>query len=361
MAQITLDGLGMRFGDTVAVDHVDLTLEDGAFVVLLGPSGCGKTTTLRCIAGLEHQTHGRILFDGAPIDHLDPAERDIAMVFQFFSLYPHMRVRDIISFPLRARKVDRATIRRKLDWVAEAFKLGHIMNGYIAGLPPGEKQKVALARAVVRDPKALLLDEPLSALDEKYREEMRWELGHLQRQLGVTTIYVTHDQREAMSLADRIVLMRDGRIVQEGSPESIYNTPATVFSGLFIGSPGMNFFDVSWDDGRLHIDRLDADLPVGDAMTRRLADTGLTDLTLGIRPEHIRFGAADRDDAATGLPVRPIAWETGGQYDVFSFGAGGQVFHGTIDRRTPRAEAGIAVFDLDRAHLFSPQSQEKVA
>ena len=208
MAGVTIDHLTVRFGDFTAVDRVDLEIADGELVVFLGPSGCGKTTTLRCIAGLERPSGGAIRFDGKTIDHLSAAERNVAMVFQFVSLYPHLRVEGNIAFPLKTRGQPKNLVREKLAWATKTFQLEDELRRFPGGLPPGVKQKVALARAVIRDPAVLLLDEPLSALDERFREEMRWELGHLQKDLGLTTVYVTHDQREAMSLADRIVLMQ---------------------------------------------------------------------------------------------------------------------------------------------------------
>ena len=253
MAQIDLKNLTIDFGGFKAVDDVNLTVKNGEFVVYLGPSGCGKTTTLRCIAGLVKATSGDVLFDGKRVNDMSASERNIAMVFQFVSLYPHLKIRENIVFPLKARGVARAEIARKLDWVTDIFKLGDDLDRYPGALPPGARQKVALARAVIREPAVLLLDEPLSAIDEQFREEMRWELGHLQRELGVTTIYVTHDQREAMSLADRIVLMSDGRIVQMGTPDEIFLDPQSVFAGQFIGSPSMNLIDLEPVDGGLRL------------------------------------------------------------------------------------------------------------
>ena len=198
MAKITLEKLTKNYGDVQAVKGIDLVIHDQEFVVLLGPSGCGKTTTLRCITGLERPSSGKIFFDDTEVNQLEPAKRNVAMVFQFFALYPHLKARQIITFPLRARKLPKKAIRQKLEWVTEMFKLNDLLERHVGGMPPGDKQKIALARAIVRDPNVLLLDEPLSALDEKYREEMRWQLGHIQRELKVTTVYVTHDQREAM-------------------------------------------------------------------------------------------------------------------------------------------------------------------
>jgi ABC-type sugar transport system ATPase subunit len=298
MARVELDRLTVRFGEVTAVDGISLVLEEGEFVVLLGPSGCGKTTALRCIAGLQEVTSGEIRFDGAPVTHLTPASRHVAMVFQFVSLYPHLTVRQNIAFPLRARGVPRRDIAEKVDWVAKVFAVEDILNRYPGGLPPGARQKAALARAVVRDPQVLLLDEPLSAVDEQYREEMRWELRHLQKQLGVTTVYVTHDQREAMSLADRVVLMREGRIVQAGPPAALFDEPVNRFAAFFIGSPGMNFLDLKLAADGLH---LSADRQLKVEAPKRVLDDGrargLDQIVLGIRPHMIELAGGTLGDA----------------------------------------------------------------
>ena len=287
MARVDIKNLVVQFGDFTAVDDVSMTIEDGEMVVFLGPSGCGKTTTLRCVAGLEHGTSGSIEFDGTSVDTQSPSQRNIAMVFQFVTLYPHLRVADNIAFPLRARGVTRAKIREKLDWIAEIFDMRDLMKRYPPGLPPGAKQKVALARAVVREPNVLLLDEPLSAIDERFREEMRWELGHLQKQLGFTTIYVTHDQREAMSLADRIALMRDGKILQIDSPPDLYEQPVNEFAGFFIGSPGMNFIDAKITDNAILLGTAGIPLSApGDVLASMREILG-SEVRLGIRPQDV--------------------------------------------------------------------------
>ncbi|MCK5569485.1 MAG: ABC transporter ATP-binding protein, partial [Spirochaetes bacterium] len=210
MAHIKLENLKKYYGKVKAVDDVNLDIKDNEFVVLLGPSGCGKTTTLRCIAGLEPVTGGNIYFDKKNVNRLEPADRNIAMVFQFYALYPHLNANKNIIFPLKAEKMPKSEIKKKVKWVSKLLKIDNILSRKISELPDGDKQKVALARAIVRTPEVLLLDEPLSALDEKFREQMRIEFLRIQKALNVTTIYVTHDQREAMTLADRIVVMKDG-------------------------------------------------------------------------------------------------------------------------------------------------------
>lgn len=288
MARISLKDLHVRFGEVAAVDGVNLEIEDGEFVVFLGPSGCGKTTTLRCIAGLEQATSGQILFDGKPVNTLDAIHRNVAMVFQFVSLYPHLTIRRNIAFPLEARGTPKAEIEEKINWVSGIFGLESILDQRPRKLPPGARQKAALARAVVRNPNVLLLDEPLSAIDEQFREEMRWELRHLQKRLGVTSIYVTHDQREAMSLADRIVLMRDGIIEQQGAPLDLFERPASTFVAGFLGSPKMSFLP-----GRLtetaglpavQVGKIALPLPAGRTVNGSGADQPIL---LGLRPEHL--------------------------------------------------------------------------
>ena len=331
MAEVKLRDLSVRFSDFIAVDGIDLDIADGEMVVFLGPSGCGKTTTLRCIAGLQAPTGGQILFNGERVNELHPIERNIAMVFQFIALYPHLRVRDNICFPLKARGMPRQDIARKLEWISELFRLEDILNRFPASLPPGARQKVALARAVVREPNVLLLDEPLSAIDEQFREEMRWELGHLQKQLGFTTVYVTHDQREAMSLADRIVLMRDGKIVQVGTPRQMYEDPANDFAGFFIGSPGMYFIDISVKNERLLLGAEDTQLTVGPRLLQTLAGLGDRPLKLGIRPQHITLTTLTAGHNGSGVLTAPIVDRYSiGREHYFDFQLDGKVYQGQI-------------------------------
>ena len=331
MAEVKLRDLSVRFSDFIAVDGIDLDIADGEMVVFLGPSGCGKTTTLRCIAGLQAPTGGQILFNGERVNELHPIERNIAMVFQFIALYPHLRVRDNICFPLKARGMPRQDIARKLEWISELFRLEDILNRFPASLPPGARQKVALARAVVREPNVLLLDEPLSAIDEQFREEMRWELGHLQKQLGFTTVYVTHDQREAMSLADRIVLMRDGKIVQVGTPRQMYEDPANDFAGFFIGSPGMYFIDISVKNERLLLGAEGTQLTVGPRLLQTLTGLGDRPLKLGIRPQHITLTTLTAGHNGSGVLTAPIVDRYSiGREHYFDFQLDDKVYQGQI-------------------------------
>ncbi len=361
MAAIELKNLDIAFGSFKAVDGVDLAIADGEFVVYLGPSGCGKTTTLRAVAGLTKATTGDILFDGRRVNELSASERNVAMVFQFVSLYPHMTIRQNIAFPLKARGVARPEITRKLDWVTEVFQLGDELNRYPSALPPGARQKVALARAVIRDPAVLLLDEPLSAIDEQFREEMRWELGHLQRQLSVTTIYVTHDQREAMSLADRIVLMNDGRIVQVDQPDRIFSDPVDIFAGQFIGSPSMNLMDVRPYDGGLALGPDGVKLAAGEGGLPEWLGAIRRPLKLGIRPMDVHL--VD-DGAGLTLDIAVDDVFSVGRERFFTFRIGGQLYQG-VDKRTTTTSPGrvrfspegFLFFDSDTGRRADPEAR----
>ncbi len=345
MARIEIERLSVSFGDFRAVDDISLEIEDGAFVVFLGPSGCGKTTTLRCIAGLQEADNGSIRFDGEEILGQTPSARNVAMVFQSVSLYPHLSVAGNIAFPLKARGESRQLVRRQLDWVAEILELGPIMKKRPGGLPPGALQRVALARAIVRSPNVLLLDEPLSAVDEQFRENVRWELGHIQRELSVTTIYVTHDQREAMALADRIVLMRDGRIEQFGDADDLYFRPQTAFTGYFIGSPSMNFFTAGIEEGEVRLEGATLSGPAGDPLKQALA--GREGCRLGIRPQDVALEATS--DLAILRGAQEVQSFRQGTDRLFSFKLGNVVFLGQ-DRSAGGADE--ITLDLARAFLF---------
>ena len=240
MATVETRGIKKHYGAVVAVNGVDLLTRDGEFLVLLGPSGCGKTTLLRMIAGFETPTAGELLIGGERVNDLPPRARKIAMVFQSYALYPHMTVFKNIAFPLKAQRVEKASIPKKVEWAASLFGIGHLMERKPRELSGGERQRVALARALVREPAVFLLDEPLSNLDAQLRASARDELQQFQRRIGTTTIYVTHDQVEAMGLGDRIVVMKAGTVRQIGTPQEIYHEPADAFVARFVGSPPMN-------------------------------------------------------------------------------------------------------------------------
>jgi multiple sugar transport system ATP-binding protein len=243
MAEVQLQGLSKTFANVRAVDDVDLQIRDGELLVLLGPSGSGKTTLMRLCAGLEEPSAGTIAIDGTVVNDLPPRRREIAMVFQNYALYPHKTVFDNIAFPLRVQGDDKTQIRQKVEWAAGLFNIGHLLERRPSQLSGGERQRVAISRAVVRKPKVFLMDEPLSNLDAKVRDYARGELKKFQRQIGVTTLFVTHDQIEAMGLGDRIAILHEGRLRQIGTPEEIYHDPADSFIAGFIGTPPMNFLE----------------------------------------------------------------------------------------------------------------------
>ena len=371
MAAVTLDNLTVRFGDVTAVDRVDLEIADGELVVFLGPSGCGKTTTLRCIAGLEQPSDGAIRFDDEAIDHRTAAERNVAMVFQFVSLYPHLRVADNIAFPLQTRGRPKSEIKERIAWAAKQFQLVDELRQFPGGLPPGTKQKVALARAVIRDPKVLLLDEPLSALDERFREEMRWELGHLQKDLGITTVYVTHDQREAMSLADRIVLMQDGRIVQTGTPREMYSDPINEFAAFFIGSPSMNFIDVEPDEAGLRLGEEGLLLPLSNVALAALHEQPVATLRLGIRPQHLALTSPSGDRVDGLVQARLLDRYSVGREHFFDIGIDDRTLVGmkitpdagsepNVDSGPGADEHAVVHFDLDHTHVFDRKTGQRL-
>lgn len=353
MARIEIRDLRVHFGEVIAVDGINLEVEDGEFVVFLGPSGCGKTTTLRCIAGLETPTSGEILFDGEPVTELDSMHRNVAMVFQFISLYPHLTVRQNIAFPLKARRLPRAVIEDKIEWVSRIFELAGILDQRPGRLPPGARQKAALARSVVRDPNVLLLDEPLSAIDEQFREEMRWELRHLQKELGVTSIYVTHDQREAMSLADRIVLMNDGDIVQMGAPAELFNDPINQFSGFFIGSPAMNFVRARRKGDKAVLAEGAAQVALPAHLMQLLGDG---DVLLGIRPQHV---GASHEEAEFGcLRATPSQVNSIGREHWFDIQLGDTTIKGMSPSRIDQGAGDIvARLDVEHLHVFDLQGE----
>src|SRR5438270_3602213 len=296
VAEITLQGVTKRYQDnTVAVHDFTLDIADGEFMIFVGPSGCGKSTALRMIAGLEDISEGELRIGGEVVNDKPPRERDIAMVFQNYALYPHMTVRENMAFPLRLAKVDPAEIRKRVMDAARVLDLTEHLDRKPANLSGGQRQRVAMGRAIVRQPKAFLMDEPLSNLDAQLRIAMRTEVARLQRRLGTTMVYVTHDQVEAMTLGDRVTVMRKGLIQQVDTPANLYARPVNLFVAGFIGSPAMNFSPVDWDAGTLHTTYGDVDPP--PTLAERLKDAA-PKLVTGIRPEH--FEEAELRDGTTG-------------------------------------------------------------
>lgn len=287
MAEIILQDVHKRFGDFVAVHDVDMQINTGEFFVLLGPSGCGKTTTLRMIAGLELPTSGKILLDKEDVTNLRASKRDIAFVFQLFALYPHMNVFRNLAFPLKSQGVSRRETHERVTEIAKLLRIEHLLNKPVGGLAGGDRQRVALGRAIIRRPKAFLMDEPLGTLDAEFREIMCEELRQLHKRITATTIYVTHDQIEAMIMADRIAVMNKGNVLQIDTPNVIYNQPNTKFVANFIGSPAMNFLHaqggVDSGEGSIKVNGAEISVPpLHESIEEK-------EITLGARPEHIEL------------------------------------------------------------------------
>ncbi len=290
MAQIRIQNVRKEFGAFTAVRSSTFTIEDGEFFMLLGPSGCGKTTTLRMMAGLELPTSGEIFIDGEEVGMKPASQRDIAFVFQMFALYPHMNVRKNISYPLVSQGMKREEVNARVADVARILRIEHLLDKPVGGLSGGDRQRVALGRAIVRRPKAFFMDEPLGALDAEFREHMAEELRALHDRMGATTVYVTHDQLEAMQMGDKIVVMNHGVVEQFGKPQQIYDWPATKFVAQFIGSPSMNFLDF---EGMIGIGGDSVELGGVKVHVPAAREGRAGRLTLGVRPEHVAF----RDDA----------------------------------------------------------------
>ena len=285
MASVQLHNVMKAYGAVPVIHDLSLAIEDGQFVALVGPSGCGKSTMLNMIAGLEDISSGELRIDGKRVNEKAPKDRDIAMVFQSYALYPHMSVRENMAFPLRLAKVDDATVRQKVDEAARILDLTQHLERKPANLSGGQRQRVAMGRAIVRSPKAFLMDEPLSNLDAKLRVQMRTSVSKLQKQLATTTVYVTHDQTEAMTLGDRVVVLRGGVVQQIGSPQFLYDNPANLFVAGFIGSPAMNFMPGTLENGSLSTGLGSVNL---SDRVRRLAEAANAprEVIAGIRPEH---------------------------------------------------------------------------
>jgi len=351
MARITLQALHKSFGDFVAVRNTNMTIEDGRFFVLLGPSGCGKTTTLRMIAGLEIPDSGHIYLDDQDVAFKRARERDIAFVFQMFALYPHMNVRNNIAFPLKAEGVPRREIRQRVLDTARLLQIDDLLNRPIRGLAAGDRQRVALGRAIIRRPKAFLMDEPLGSLDTEFRDLMCEELRGLHDRIGATTVFVTHDQNEAMRMADMIAVMDRGEVLQAAPPEEIYQRPADMFVADFIGSPSMNFLDCQ---GPLAAGVASARLAgVEVAVPRLLDDAGGEGVVLGVRPEH-----AQLDDAAA-LRGEVFAVEYMGAYQTITLDTGAgrmRVVSPNVEKARPGEQVGIR-FTTDRIVMFDPRSR----
>jgi multiple sugar transport system ATP-binding protein len=352
MATIGLEGVTKRFRSVTALDGVSLEIADGEFFVVLGPPGAGKTTMLRTIVGLERPDDGDVYVDGERITDVYPGDRDIAIMFQNLALYPDKTVRDNLAFPLRQAKIPKQEVERRVSEVAAVLKIERLLKRKPAKLSGGERQRVALGRAMVRDPKALLLDEPLSALDALLRLEMRTELKRLQRELGRTVVYVTHDQVEAMSMADRVAVLRQGRLQQVAPPEDIYHRPANRFVATVVGSPPMNFLHATAAtvDGRVEV-RHDAFTVEIAAESAARVDDRLRDgaeCVIGIRPEDVRVAAAGA------IPMTVITTEPLGGETVVDLELGDRIVKALVDPQLELEDGQTTTVQLDatRLHLF---------
>jgi multiple sugar transport system ATP-binding protein len=378
MAHVQLNNITKRFDQLTAINDLSLEVRDREFVVFLGPSGCGKTTTLRSIAGLEHPEEGDILIDGKRVNNLSPADRDIAMVFQFYALYPHMSVYDNMAFPLRAVKMPKSELDQRVHDVARVLHVEHLLQRRPGKLSGGEMQRVAIGRAMVRRPKVFLMDEPLTNLDAKLRAEMRAELKRLQNDIGATTVYVTHDQLEAMSMGDRIAVMSQGVLQQMGSPGEVYDHPKNLFVAGFIGSPAMNFLPCRLASERSDLEFLppasSAELPMGvnggaaatgamalpltEGTRQRLAEHHVTgDLVLGVRAEDIELSRSEKPEflRAEVYIVEPL-----GSENIIDLRLAGHVLKA---RTAPTFTAAIGEpmwvrIDQCRMHLFNAVTTE---
>jgi len=368
MAGVTLNNLTKGFKNITAVNSMNLEVRDGEFMVFVGPSGCGKTTALRMIAGLEEPTDGEIFIGDRLVNDVSPKDRDIAMVFQNYALYPHMTVFDNMAFGLKLRKVPKAEIKQRVGEVGKMLGLEHLLDRKPKALSGGQRQRVALGRAIVRQPQVYLMDEPLSNLDAKLRVQTRAEIIKLHRRLGVTTIYVTHDQVEAMTMGDRITVMKDGLIQQVDTPLNLYNNPVNMFVGGFIGSPSMNFvYGKAEEDGGSMVFNAEAFQirPTG-ALAEALKGCAGREVVWGVRPSDI-FAKSARPDLVNGggnefratVDVREIMGDRAYVYLM----AGNHPLVADVESETPLTEQAPTDFvvDMDRTHLFDRETEQAIS
>ncbi len=353
MSDVTLQNVTKHFQTITAMDNVSFSINDGEFFVLLGHTGAGKTTTLRIIAGLERQDSGHILFNNEIIDEMTPADRDIAFVFQQYSLYPTMSVYDNLAFPLRSplRRTPESEIKQRVEQAAEKLRISHLLTRKTARLSGGEMQRVSIGRAIVREPRVFLMDEPLSNLDAKLRESLRVELQHLQRTQGSTTLFVTHDQVEALTMADRIAVMKEGRVVQIGTPDDIYDRPATMFVAQLVGTPGINLLPASHQNGTLQVDHSPVKLALGQAAADLPAN-----FVLGVRPEDVQpHSGGDFTGQVTLL--EPLGVET-----ILHIKAGEKTLLSTISGMSNWRIGDSINFNIARSrlHFFEPRQQNRI-
>ncbi len=358
MATVTFDHMVKRYaGDVLAVNDLNLEVTDGEFLVLVGPSGCGKTTALRCVAGLEEISDGRLLIGERVVNDVAPKDRNIAMVFQSYALYPHMSVYDNLAFGLKLRKTPKDEIKKRVEEAAGVLGLDKLLDRKPKALSGGQRQRVALGRAIVREPSVFLMDEPLSNLDAKLRVETRANIARLHQRLGTTTVYVTHDQVEAMTMGDRIAVMRDGILQQVGTPQELYDHPANVFVAGFIGSPSMNFATATIGDGALTVGgmKLGASGNVTDMIKNRA--TG-SNVLLGFRPEHLDL--VDQGGATLKIPAK---------VDVVEYLGNEELIHAVVethevvalvpsDRRVQAGQQIDLTVSAEKLHMFDPETEK---
>jgi len=361
MGRLEINELTKMFDDgdnqIVAVDELDIDIEDGEFLVFVGPSGCGKSTTLRCIAGLERVTSGSLILDGRDITDAKPKDREMAMVFQNYALYPHMDVRTNLGYGLKiTTDLSKTEINDRVEDVAELLEISELLNKKPKDLSGGQQQRVALGRAIIREPELFLMDEPLSNLDAKLRTTMRTEIQQLQQEMGVTTIYVTHDQTEAMTMGDKIAVLNNGQLQQLGTPLECYHQPANQFVAGFIGSPSMNFLDVDVQDETLVHDEFSYSLTQS---TVDVVTEASDQLTLGIRPEHIEIVDPDSENA---VPVPVEVVEPMGELTYVYVQIGDKTHTVSVDgERLIQAGDQIDIlFPEEKIHLFDQQTSEAI-
>jgi multiple sugar transport system ATP-binding protein len=367
MAEIILRNIFKRFGDLVAINDLSLDIEEREFLVLLGPSGCGKTTTLRCISGLETPDEGEILIDGKDVTNKRASQRDIAFVFQLYALYPHLTVYGNIAFPLLTQRTAKKKIEQEVNRAAEILQIKHILDKKPKELSGGDMQRVALGRAIVRRPKAFLLDEPIGTLDAKFREEMRTELKKLHVDIDATTIYVTHDQVEAMSMGDRIAVMKLGVLQHVGTPNEIYSKPKNIFVAKFIGSPGMNILDCKPErdpDGRLtlRLSSTGACISIPDGIQKIILDKNEEnkELVLGVRPEDVMLSLIKEENY---IKTEVFVVEATGSYNIVDVKLGSSDIVKIRTLPTVAPKIGEIVYigiDMGRISIFNKKDGNSI-
>jgi multiple sugar transport system ATP-binding protein len=360
VAEIEYDSVSKIYADgTQAVQDLDLEIEDGELMVLVGPSGCGKTTALRCLAGLEEITDGQIKIDDRIVNRVPSKDRNIAMVFQSYALYPHMTVFDNLAFGLKLLKTPKKEIRRRVDEAAKILNLDKLLDRKPKALSGGQRQRVALGRAIVREPAAFLMDEPLSNLDAKLRVQTRAEILRIQQRLGTTTVYVTHDQVEAMTMGDRIAVMKDGLLQQVGSPPELYTRPVNKFVAAFIGSPAMNFAMVRAEDGTLKMGS--AKLELTGQRAKAASERKGRDLEIGFRPEDLQL-ANGAEGGGVRFPAKVEVVEYLGNQELLHADAEGNEIVALVpsDREVKVGQNVEFAIPTDKLHLFDPETEESL-